>query len=60
MITRKDREEVTTLALLNRADLALREANTIVKAKDLMNMALTAADWLKRKKAGDDIEKINS
>lgn len=47
--------ESTCLVLLSRADLALIEADTVFKLKDLKNMALTAADWLKRQKASKDV-----
>lgn len=51
----------TSLMLLSRANIALIEANTIIKAKDLMDKALTVSDWLKRKKAsGDIIQKANT
>ncbi|MDO8669950.1 MAG: DNA methyltransferase [Dehalococcoidia bacterium] len=48
-------QENTSLALISRADRALMEANTILKLKDLKDMALTAADWLERKHAGEAI-----
>lgn len=47
--------ENTSLVLLKHADQALAEATTVIKAKELMDLALTAADWLKRKNMGDDI-----
>ena len=49
--------ENTSIALLSHADHALMEADTIVKLKELKNMALTASDWLKRKNAGEEIIK---
>jgi len=47
--------ENTSLMLLSRASQALVEADTVVRLKELKNLALTAADWLKRKNAGDEI-----
>ncbi len=45
----------TALTLLTRADVALMEANTIVKLNELKNIALTAKDWFERKKASREI-----
>ena len=42
-----------SLILFTEASRMLAEANTIVKAKELMDLALTAADWAKRKGMGD-------
>jgi hypothetical protein len=43
------------LALLGRADVALAAADTVVKAKELRDIALTAGDWLKRRDASKEI-----
>ena len=44
----------TSIILMSKAALMLAEANTIQKAKELKNLALTAADWAKRKGLGDE------
>ena len=44
----------TSIVLMSKAALMLAEANTIQKAKELKNLALTAADWAKRKGLGDE------
>jgi hypothetical protein len=46
--------EVTSLALFEKASVMLAEANTIQKARELKNLALTAADWRRRKGMGED------
>lgn len=43
-----------SLAILTKASQMLAEANTIQKAKDLKDLALTAADWAKRKGLGQE------
>lgn len=43
-----------SLALMTRASAMLAEADTIQKAKDLKDLALTAADWAKRKGLGQE------
>ena len=43
-----------SLAIFTKASLMLAEANTIQKAKELKNLALTAADWAKRKNMGEE------
>jgi len=42
-----------SLAIFTRGAQMLAEANTIQKAKDLKDLALTAADWAKRKGMGE-------
>ena len=44
----------TSLAIFSRGALLLSEANTIQKAKDLKDLALTAADWARRKGMGEE------
>lgn len=44
-----------SLVLMSRASQMLAEATTIQKAKELMDLALTAADWAKRKGVGDEV-----
>ena len=44
--------EETSLALLTRADELLVQATTILKAKELRDLAFTAADFAKRKGMG--------
>ena len=46
-------ENESSVAILERASIMLAEANTIQKAKELKNLALTAADWAKHKKLGN-------
>lgn len=41
-----------SLVIFTKAARMLAEANTIQKAKDLKNLALTAADWARRKDMG--------
>src|SRR5947209_6167759 len=41
-----------SLVVFERAAQMLVEANTIQKGKELKNLALTAADWARRKKMG--------
>jgi len=43
-----------SVAIFTRASLMLAEADTIQKAKELNSLALTAADWAKRKGMGDE------
>lgn len=43
-----------SLAIFSRAALMLAEADTLQKAKELKSLALTAADWAKRKGMGED------
>jgi N6-adenosine-specific RNA methylase IME4 len=43
----------TSLQIFTRASLMLAEADTIQKAKELKSLALTAADWAKRKGMGE-------
>lgn len=43
-----------SLIIFERAALMLAEADTIQKAKELKSLALTAADWAKRKGMGED------
>lgn len=43
-----------SLILFTEASRMLAEANTIVKAKELKDLALTAADWAKRKGMGEE------
>jgi hypothetical protein len=43
----------TSLAIFSRGAQLLAEANTIQKARDLKNLALTAADWARRVGAGE-------
>jgi putative hemolysin len=47
-------EEVNSLIIFTKASLMLAEADTIQKAKELKNLALTAADWAKRKGMGEE------
>lgn len=48
------KDGTTSLALMSRAAQMLAEANTVQKAKELKDLALTAADWAKRKKLGQE------
>ncbi|MDI6754945.1 MAG: MT-A70 family methyltransferase [Thermodesulfobacteriota bacterium] len=43
-----------SLVIFTRASQMLIEANTIQKAKELKNLALTAADWARRKGMGEE------
>jgi len=45
--------ESNSLIIFTKAALMLAEADTIQKAKELKNLALTAADWAKRKGMGE-------
>lgn len=45
--------ESNSLAIFTEASKMLAEANTIQKAKELKSLALTAADWAKRKGMGE-------
>ena len=44
----------TSIVLMTRASQMLAEADTIQKAKELKNLALTAAEWAKRKGLGEE------
>jgi hypothetical protein len=44
----------SALALFSRGAAMLAEADTIQKAHDLKNLAITAAEWAKRKGMGED------
>jgi DNA modification methylase len=44
----------TSLVIMSNAAKMLAEANTIQKTKELKDLALTAADWAKRKGMGDE------
>lgn len=44
----------TSLAIFSRAAVMLAEADTIQKTKELKDLALTAADWAKRKGLGEE------
>jgi len=44
----------TSLALMSDASRMLAEASTIQQAKELKDLALTAADWARRKGMGDE------
>jgi DNA modification methylase len=46
--------EVNSLIIFTKASQMLAEADTIQKAKELKNLALTAADWAKRKGMGEE------
>lgn len=43
----------TSIVLMTKAALMLAEANTVQKAKELKDLALTAKDWATRKDLGD-------
>ena len=43
-----------SMVIFSQAALMLAEANTIQKAHELKNLALTAADWAKRKGIGEE------
>jgi len=47
-------EEKNSLVIFTKAAQMLVEADTLQKAKELKNLALTAADWAKRKGMGED------
>jgi ubiquinone/menaquinone biosynthesis C-methylase UbiE len=47
-------EETSSLVIFTKAALLLAEADTIQKAQELKNLALTAADWAKRKGMGEE------
>ena len=49
----QDHQE-TSLALMSEASRMLVEASTIQEAKELKDLALTAADWAQRKGLGDE------
>ena len=42
-----------SLVIFSRASQMLAEADSILKAKELKSLALTAADWAKRKGMGE-------
>jgi len=46
--------EQNSLIIFTKASQMLAEANTIQKAKELKDLALTAADWAKRKNMGEE------
>jgi len=46
--------EINSLAIFTKASQMLAEANTIQKAKELKDLALTAKEWAKRKGMGED------
>lgn len=46
--------ESSSVALFSQASKMLAQADTIQKAKELKNLALTAADWAKRKGMGEE------
>ena len=46
--------QTNSLVIFTKASQMLAEANTIQKAKELKNLALTAADWAKRKGMGEE------
>jgi N6-adenosine-specific RNA methylase IME4 len=46
--------ETNSLVIFTKAALMLAEADTIQKAKELKSLALTAADWAKRKGMGEE------
>ena len=47
-------DDNTSLALMSEASRMLVEASTIQQAKELKDLALTAADWARRKGMGDE------
>ena len=47
-------EETNSLVIFSKAALMLAEADTIQKAHELKNLALTAADFAKRKGMGEE------
>jgi len=47
-------DEKTSVIIFQKAALMLAEADTIQKTKDLKNLALTAADWARRKGMGEE------
>lgn len=47
-------EQTSSLVVFEKAALMLAEANTIQKARELKSLALTAADWARRKGMGED------
>jgi N6-adenosine-specific RNA methylase IME4 len=46
----------TSLAIMERADVLLAEANTIQEVEEFKTLALTAADWARRKGMGKQAE----
>ena len=46
--------ENNSLTIFTKASVMLAEADTIQKAKELKSLALTAADWAKRKGMGEE------
>ncbi len=46
--------EINSLVIFTKASQMLAEADTIQKAKELKSLALTAADWAKRKGMGEE------
>lgn len=47
-------DESGSLAIFSKAALMLAEADTIQKAKELKSLALTAAEWAKRRNMGEE------
>lgn len=50
-------EDETSLVFINKADKMLEKASTIQEIKEFKNIALTAADWAKRKGLGKKVVK---
>ena len=50
-------ENKNSVVIFTQASRLLAEANTIQKAKELKNLALTAAEWAKRKGMGEEAVK---
>lgn len=46
--------DTTSIAIFSKAAVMLAEADTIQKAKELKSLALTAAEWAKRKNMGEE------
>ena len=53
-IDNMDQNSGTSLALMSEASRMLVEASTIQEAKELKDLALTAADWARRKGLGEE------
>jgi len=47
-------QEISSVAIFEKASLMLSEADTIQKTKELKSLFLTAADWAKRKGLGEE------
>ena len=54
MASHQDTSDTGSLAIFSRASQMLAEADTIQKAKELKSLALTAADWARRKGMGEE------